>query len=440
MNEACKREVSIEIPADIVSKLQEKTIKKYQKFAKIPGFRAGKVPVTIIKNRFMEDVNQEVVESLVPQYFRAEVERQGLLPVSQPRVTDLHLHEGEPMKFKAVFEVLPEINPKGYKDLKAEKKDIAVTDAEVNEALQHLQQQQASYENVDDRELKDGDFAQVSFTGLSKGTKKIADAKAGAAEAKGEAAPEPTPDQKPVEVKDVLVEIGGSNTVKEFTENLRGMKPGESKTFDVTYADDFNDQRLAGQVMTYTVNVQSLKKKTVPELNDDFAKELGEFATLDELKTRIRENMEAEKKHDYQHKEKERLIDELVAANDFPVPQALIDRQIETRLERGFRALAQQGMRAEDMRKLNFERLRTAQTPAAVREVKASLLLDKIAEIEKIDVSEDDLNKELVAAAQQYQQPVEVIRERLSKDGTLERIKDRLRNEKALDFLFQQSA
>lgn len=440
MNEACKREVSIEIPADVVSKAQESTIKKYQKFARIPGFRAGKVPSTIIKKRFMEDVNSEVVESLVPKYFRAEVEKQGLMPVSQPRVSDLHLHEGEPMKFKAIFEVLPEIDPKGYKKLKAEKKDITVTDEEVNEALTHLQQQQASYENVEDRELRDGDFAQVSFTGLSKGTKAIAEKKAEAAEAKGEEAPAPSTDQKPVEVKDVLVEIGGSNTVKDFSENLRGAKPGDVKTFDVTYPDDFNDQRLAGQVMTYTVTVQSLKKKTVPELNDDFAKELGEFATRDELKKRIRENMEAEKKHDYQHKEKERLIDELVAANDFPVPQALVDRQIETRLERGFRALAQQGMRAEDMRKLNFERLRTAQTPAAVREVKASLLLDKIAELEKLEVSEDELNKELEAAARQYQQPVEVIRERLSKDGTLERIKDRLRNEKALDFLFQQSA
>src|SRR6185436_1405728 len=237
-------------------------------------------------------------------------------------------------------------------------------------------------------------FVQVSFTGLSKGTAKIAEKKSELAAAKGETAEAtPSPENKPVEVKDVLVEIGGANTVKEFTENLRGSKAGDEKSFDVTYAEDFSDQRLAGQVMAYSVSVQGVKKKTIPELNDDFAKELGEFKTLDELKAKVRENMEAEKKHNIQHTEKEKLIDELVTQNQFPVPRSLLDRQIEVRLERGFRALAQQGMRAEDMRKLNFERLREGQREAATREVRASLLLDKVAELEKIDATDEDLER-----------------------------------------------
>ena len=448
MNEACKREVSVEIPADVVTKAVEQTIKKYQKVARIPGFRAGKVPTSIIKNRFMDDVRSEVADELIPKAFRAEVEKNGLLPVSQPRVTDMNFNDGEPLKFKAVFEVLPEIEVKGYKDLKAEKADISVSEDEVNEALTELQQRQASYDAVEDRELKDGDYAQISFSGTAKGTKAIAEKKAEIAEKAGEtnavqdAINKSVEEEiaKPVKVDEVLVEIGGKNTVKDFSDHLRGAKPGDERKFDVTYPEDFSDQRLAGQVMSYEVKIQGVKKKNMPALDDAFAKELGEFATLDELKTRIRENMEAERKHEIQHKEKEKLVDALLEKNDFPVPQSLIERQIDTRLERGFRALAAQGMKTEDMRKMNFERLRAAQKDAAVREVKASLLLDKIAELEKLDATDDDIQKELEIAAEQSQQTVEALRSRLSKDGSIERLKDRIRNEKALDYLYSKSA
>ena len=245
---------------------------------------------------------------------------------------------------------------------------------------------------------------------------------------------------KPVKVDEVLVEIGGKNTVKDFSDHLRGAKPGEERKFDVTYPEDFSDQRLAGQVMSYEVKIQGVKKKNMPELNDEFAKELGEFASFDELRKRIRENMEAERKHEIQHKEKDKLVDQLLEKNDFPVPQSLIERQIETRLDRGFRALAAQGMRAEDMKKMNFERLRAGQQDAAVREVKASLLLDKIAELENIDATDEDIQKELEIAAAQSQQTVEALRSRLSKDGSIERLKDRIRNEKALDYLYNKSA
>jgi len=456
MNEACRREVKVEVAGEQVAQTTEKVLRKFQKMARIPGFRAGKVPVSIIKSRFMDDVRSEVVEALVPEHFRVAVDKEGYLPVSQPRITDLHFHEGEPLKFTAVFEVLPEIEVKDYKGLKAEKKDVSVSEAELEEALKTLQERQASFDAVEDRELQDGDYANISFSGRAKGTKAIAEKKAEiAAKAKQEAPDGDAADNKvqeainaaveaeaakPVEVNDVLVEIGGKNTVKEFTENLRGLKPGDERSFEVTYPDDFKDQRLAGQVMAYEVKVQGVKKKTLPELNDAFAKELGEFATIADLKQRIRENMEAERKHEIQHAEKEKLIDELVAKNEFPVPQALVERQIDVRLERGLRALAAQGMREEDMKRMNLPRLRAGQKDAAVREVKASLLLDKIAELENLEVTDEDINREVEAAAEQTRQPVEALRARLTKEGSLDRIKDRLRNEKALDFLYEHSA
>ena len=377
MNPECKREVSIEIPADEVKKATDSVAKRFQKLAKIPGFRSGKVPESIVRSRFADDIRSEVVEQLLPKYYRDAVEKGGYKPVSQPYVTDLKFEEGKPVTFKAEFEVLPEITPKDYKTIQVERQDTSVNDDEVEDALKHLQEQHASFEPVDDRELKDGDFAQVSFVGKALGAKSFLDKKKEHEEIKGGNRSETTDPtakaqaevgdtisqaveeevNKPVEVKDVMVEIGGTNTVKDFSENLRGAKPGDERSFEVTYPDDFADQRLAGQVMHYDVKVLSVKKKVKPELNDDFAKELGEFATVDELRTRIRENMEAEKKHGIEHTAKEKLVDELVAKNDFPVPQALVNQQIDTRLERGLRALAQQGMREQDLKRLNFARL-----------------------------------------------------------------------------------
>jgi len=237
------------------------------------------------------------------------------------------------------------------------------------------------------------------------------------------------------------VEIGGKSTMPEVTENLRETSAGEEKTFDVVYPQDYSDQRLAGKTFTYTVKVLSIKQKSLPELNEDFAKELGaEFTSVDEVKKRIREGMEAEKKHRAEHEAKDKLVAELVKRNDFAVPESLVEHQIDVRLERGLRALAAQGMRAEDLKKMDLNRLRAGQRDQAVQEVKSSLLLDKIADEEKIEVSDEEIDKEIEGLAQQSKQTPEAIRARLTRDGALDRIRARIRNEKTLNFLYHQSA
>jgi trigger factor len=188
------------------------------------------------------------------------------------------------------------------------------------------------------------------------------------------------------------------------------------------------------------VQIKAIKTKQLPELNDDFAKELGEFTSIDDLRKRIREQLEAQKRHEIEHAAKDKLVEELVNRNQFPVPETLIESQISARLDRGLRALAAQGMRTEDMKKLDFSRLRSGQHDAAVREVKASLILERIADAEKIDVSDQDLDTEVERLALQSRQPVEAVRKKLTDDGTIERIRERIRNEKTLDFLYQRSA
>jgi trigger factor len=428
----CVREIEVEIPAEIVTSETESLVRKYTKFAKIPGFRKGKVPPTIVRQRFAEDLKSEVVEALVPKYFHTETEKQGLKPISQPRVTDLHLHEGEPLKFKATFEVLPEIEIPGYQEIKSEKKDTTVSDEEVETALKNIQEQHASYNAVsEERPLADGDFAQVAFEGTPKSEAAAETPAEGA-----EKAAEPTP----VKVDEVMVEIGGTNTVKEFSDNLRGAKAGDRKTFDVAYPADFQDQRLAGKTMTYTATVNGIKSKAVPELNDAFAKEVGDFENIDALKQRIREGMEHEKKHQVEHEAKEKIVDELLKLTDFPVPDALVEHQIDVRLDRGLRALAAQGMRPDDLKRMDLGRLRDGQREQAVRDVKTLLILDKIADLENIQASDEEVDKEIEAIAAQARQPKEDVRARLTQDGAVTRIRERIRNEKALDFLYSKPA
>jgi trigger factor len=423
-----KREISVEIPAAEVARETEVQIQRYQKSARLPGFRSGHVPASIIKQRFGDGLKNDVAEALIPKYFRREAEKLGLIPVSQPRVTDLHMHDGEPLTFKASFEVLPEIQVEGYKDLRADHPEIAVTDDEVEQALTSLREQHATFTTVEGRVLAEGDFAQASMDGKPKDGKDVADAKANPVQV------------VPVHMDDVLIEIGGKNTVPEFSQNLTGASAGDERTFDVSYPEDISDKRLAGKTFVYTVKVNGIKQKSLPELNDDFAKELGEFTSLDAVRKQIRENMEAEKRHTAEHAAKDKLVAELVKRNDFEVPESLVDRQIDLRLERGLRALAAQGMKMEDLKKMDLPRLRAGQRDQAVQDVKSSLLLERVADLEKIEVSDEEVNQELDALARQSKQTSEAVRARLTEDGGLDRIRNRIRSEKTLEFLYHQSA
>ena len=415
----CQRTFVISIPAEIVTAEMASVAAKFQKEARLPGFRKGKVPLGLIRGKFAKDIKTDVLEHLVPQHLRTAIEKQGLTPVSQPRITDLQWDEGTPAVFTAVFEVLPEIQLADYASLAAERPEITVSDEDVENALTEIRERNASFDPLEDHPLSDGEFAQASFTGTRV---------------------DGGPQAKPVSVDEVLIEIGGPGTVPEFSENLRGAVPGDERVFDVTYPPDFEDQRLAGVTMHYIVQVKAAKRKTLPELNDEFAKSVGEFDSLHALKTRIRERMAADRTHEVEHEGKEKLIDELLQRHPFPAPESMVQQQIDLRLERGFRALIQQGMKVEDIKKMNIPHLRDAQREHAIREVRSSLLLDKIAEAEKIDASDDELNREVDMLAVQSQVTPEAIRARLTRDGALVRLRERIRNEKTLDFLYRRPA
>jgi trigger factor len=460
MDEACRREISVEIPLEVVNKEQDNLVSAYSKQARVPGFRKGKVPASMVRNRFSSQINNDVLESLVPQYFREAVTKAGFRPVSQPFIYGLENEPGQPIRFKAAFEVFPEFELSDYKDIKVEKPEIKIGDEAVEHELKHLQERQASFDPVEgDRGAEDGEFAQVSFTAVPQEEAKAEAAEAPQSEAtnapqahatdapQGEASTEGKPENEqqpsaaqPVQMNEVLVEIGGANTLPEFSESLRGVKAGEERDFLVHYPAEFHDPRLAGKVFSYKVKVDAVKKKTLPEVNDDFARELNqEFQTLDQLKQRMRENMETQQSVQAEQQAKEQLIEKLLEKHEFTVPRAMVEHQIDVRLERGLRALAAQGMRTEDMKRMDFRRLRAGQREAAIKEVRSRLLLERIAAVENIEVGDEELEREIAALAQQMKQSPAEVRQRLVKEGALERIRTRMRSEKALDLLYSNS-
>jgi trigger factor len=450
----CVREIEVEVPADVLTKEVESLLKRYTKVAKVPGFRPGKVPASVVRKQFGEGLVQEAVENVVNRVTPDEIRKRDLAPISQPRVVDLHAHEGEPLRYKAVFEVMPQFEVSDYKGLAPEQPDIAITDDEVEEALKTVQQQHASYNAVEEeRALQDGDFAQVSLEGTPHPVEAAAEstpaeapeqaaATEGSSSETAESAPEQPaaeakPAEQPVKVDDVMIELGNPNTVAEFNDNLRGLKPGETKSFDVSYPQDYSDKRLAGRTFSYSVTVKGIKSKSVPELNDDFAKELGDFASLDEVRQRIREGMEHERRHKAEHEAKDKIIDTLLSRAEFPVPEVLIDQAINHRLDRGLRALMAQGMKEEDIRRMDFQRLREGQREAAERDVRAALVLDRIAELENIDATDEEIDAQVHGLAQQHHQPYEQVREGLIREGGLGRIRDTLREQKTMEFLYR---
>lgn len=426
---ACRQQITIEIPADVVAEEETALVQRFSKEARVAGFRKGKVPAGIVRTRFSEQIKEQLLETLVPQYYRVAVMGGGYKPISAPHISELKAEPGEAIRFTAMFDVMPEFELGDYKSVKIEKPQVNVTDEQVEAEIEALRERQASYDPIDeDRALTDGDFAQVAFQATPKGSE-AAEQKAGRAAG-----------LQPVQMEEVLVEIGGATTVREFSEHLRGAKAGDERAFDVTYPADFHDARLAGSTFVYKVKVNAIKKKSLPELSDGLARELGtEFETLEQLRKAIRENLESQQQHQAEHEAKEKLIDELIGKHDFPVPGSMVEHQIDLRLERGLRALAAQGMRKEDMQRLDFRRLRAAQREAATKEVRSGMLLTRIADAEKIEVADEELDQEVLSLAAHTGQSPEEVQKQLSEDQGLERIRARMRSEKALNFLYSQA-
>ena len=426
LNPELMREVAVEVPADEVSKAYAKVTKRYQKMARIPGFRAGKVPESLVRNRFAKELRQEVMDSLVQERFRAEMESQNLQPISQPQIIELNLQDEQPLRFRAQFEVAPVIDISGYDTVSVERPSVTLEEAEFDAEMERVLDSHATIEPVEeDRSLQDGDWAEISFKGARR-------------RPEGDTSEPAETDE--IEGEQVMVEIGGKNTLPAFNDALRGQPKGSEFDLEVSYPSDFGDVRLAGLTVDYNVTVNAIKRKEYPEKNDEFAAQLGDYETWGAFTTSLRENATNGKKQNAEGEAKGKLVDALVEKFQFPVPESFVQQQVDVRLDRGLRALAQQGMTREQMQALDFARLRDAQRDEAIKEVKASLILDKVAEAMNVQVKDEDIERELMILSIQSREPLEQLRQRMSQDGGFDRMREQMRREATATALYEKMA
>ena len=414
----CKREIELEIPAENVQKAADKVTRDIARVARIPGFRPGKAPATLVRRRFASDIEGEVVQSLVPEYLRKALDEKKILPVTDPQVDKVEFKEGEPLKFHAVFEVLPEFTLADYKNLEVQIDAVEVNDEQVNKAIEELRERASTFVPLEGRAIQDGDYAQIKLHGTPHGG------------------------GDPVQADNILCHVGSEETLASFTENLRGASVGDTKQFEAMYPEDYPDESLKGKTYTYKIEVEGIKEKKLPELNDEFAKdaagEQGGVATLDELRKKIRTDLDAAKEQSQKSQGREKVLEELIKRNEFPVPESLVEGQMDVRLERAVRTLAAQGV---DPRAVNVDwvAMRRRQHDRAVDDVKAEIILDRIATEEKIEASEEDLDKEIAHLAEHSGESATALRARLTKQGALDRMKSKLRSDKTIDFLYRSA-
>ena len=412
--ESCRRSLELSIPVEEVESETARVTEKVQKQARLPGFRPGKAPASLIRAKFAGNIRQQVLESLIPKALQQQFEAENLKVVGTPDITDVHFQSGEPLRFKAEFEVVPEIELKEYTGVEVPYHDPEVTGKNIDERIEELRDQKAQYVNIDPRPLADGDYAVVALESL-----------AGV-------------DGPPVRQEEMVLHLGSEETLPAFSENLRDASPGEEREFEVVYPEDYGSEKLAGKTVRFLATVKGIRKKELPEVNDEFAQDLGDYRNVEELREAVRKSIFAQRQHEAQQEAKNIIVEKLIDSHDFPVPEAFVERQIRSRVEQTLRAAAAEGVDPRSIQ-LDWEKVKQDQHDKALREVKASMLLARIAEREAITAMRDEVDREVERFAKQQREPVAAAHLRFEKDGTLGRIASRIQTEKTLSFLFEHA-
>lgn len=413
-----RKQIDIEIEATAVKRAYDQISDRYAKLANVPGFRPGHAPRGVVRTRFKDQIRSEVLRELIPDAVQNAIADSNLEPLGEPEL-NLETAEGldplgeKPISFNVNFEVLPEIKLGQYKGIEVARRTRPVTDEAVERVIEQWREHSASLEPVEDRGAQAGDTVTANFHG-----KYLDDAAA-----------------EPINVEDVDVVLGGAGVVQAITDQLTGAKPDDEKTFTVDYPPDFSSKGLAGKRIEYTVKVSAVRIKEVPELDDEWAQSLGdEIESLDDLRTKVRADLEAQAKNEAEGKMRADLVRQLVEAHAFELPDRLVQHQTEHRLESVVRDMIGQGIDPRHP-ELDWEKARESLQEQAGYDLRSSLLLERIADEEKIDVTQQDVDDEIKTIAEASKQSIEQVRGILTKQGGERSIAGRLRNRRALEFL-----
>jgi trigger factor len=429
----CKKQLRIEIPGDAVRQETDKVATTLARQISVPGFRPGHVPKSVIKTRYRKELRDEVLSHLLPHTLTDAIKEKDLKVIGEPSIEDLKFKDDESIDVTFMVEVVPEFELSNYKQLPIRKKVYKIGDEDVEKTIKAMRERQAELVPVEDRGAREGDVVTVNITGRFE----PAGEDPGAGEKQEAIAGNDEEAKKDGEVKDenLDIELGAEGVLKEFTESLAGAVAGESREFAVEYPADYKGEQYAGRRVNYSAEVTAVRTKEYPEVNDEFAQSAGEeFKTMDDLRSEMRKRLEEEGQRRSDTELKAGALEQLIDRNRFEVPEYVVERQIDTRLQTLFRQLGMQGVDPRQMN-LDWERLREAQRERAEREVRSHFILDRIAESEKIEVSDEEIDKEIGQFAEGSGQDVAALRARLTKEGAVDSIKEQVRNRKALDFV-----
>jgi trigger factor len=422
-----RKEIKIEVEAADVRAEFDRVTQEYSRAVTVPGFRKGHAPVGVVRTRYKKDIQGDVLKRLVPEAVERAVTESGLQVIGQP---DVHLDNegldklGEgPITLHAHVEVMPELSLGQYKGLEAARRTRPVSDEDVERVIENLRETSASLQPVEERPSEEGDTVTADIQGRYV---------------------EP-PAEEDINVEDVDILLGGEGVLPDFTEHLTGVRPDDAKTFTVVYPEDFNAKGLAGKTIEYTATVTAVRRKEVPALDDDWVKSLGEeeVETVEQLRARVRENLSKNAAHESEHRLRDEVLGRLIEQHRFEVPETIVSYQANQILQSMVRDMMQRGMdpRSQDV---NWEAahvvVRDLVRDRAGDDVRGSMLLERVADAENIDVSEEEVEAEIQSMAEGSRQSVEQVRAALTKQGGERSIADRLRNRKALDFLVQHAS
>ncbi len=408
-----QKTLTFEIPSDAVDAEIARVARDYSKQAKIPGFRPGKVPASVIKQRFRDQILHDVMHGMVPRALEQALGEHGLDPVDTPNVKDVTLKEGQPLTFSASVETIPPFDPGDLSSVSAHRPSVAISDDAVAQSLEQLRERAATFETIEGRPVIDGDTIEADLSRT---------------DAKGET------DRH----EGVTIELGSPANPPGFDANLIGLEAGQSKQFSVHFPDEYPVPELAGQDLAYEVTLKSIRRKTLPDLDDAFAKSVGEFESLDALRARLRADMETEA---HAHAERHVRTDVLKALGSrltFELPKAMVEREMDRRLEEFARQLMSQRI---DPRQagIDWAQFRESQRESARDAVASAVVLDAIARREGLTVSDEDVDKEVERFAVEAGRTPAALRAQLEKEGGLVRLQAGLRRERAVDLAISRA-
>jgi len=406
----CKKEIHIEIPASEVMKEWERVVAQYASRAKIKGFRPGKAPKDMIKRMYYHDIRETLINNIVPPALNKKLTEEKIQPVGQPVISDLHVHENEPIRFDVAVETWPEIRLPEYTGIKVTKKDISVGEKEIQDSLEELQEKSAQYTPAEERGVKEGDYVVAEIKGKNTKTKRS------------------LPTEK------VVILAGHKDNEEMLNKNLIGLKQGEQNHFSIQYKKDHDNKKLAGQEITYDLKVESIKEKKLPEIDDDFAKELGNYNDLEDLKVKLKERILESKKDAQRRDMVEEIIGKISDQMAIELPESVVEQETNAILNRQLSSLPQQNLSKEALDSLKKDvRKRAAQN------IRNHLILSKVADEEKLKVSEEEIQEEMKTIAKKHNVTLARVVESVNQEGQKEELKDNLLIRKTVDFLLKSA-